>query len=332
MKAAVFFDVNDLRIENVPIPVIDNPNEVLIKVLVSSICGTDVHIMNVPNYGARHKTILGHECIGEVVEVGSKVSSVCIGDNVILDPNLYCGFCTNCRKGWTNQCTNIQSMGITVDGVFAEYVKSKEHMLFPIKKDIPVEIGVFGEPLACAFGGFSKLDVKPNSTLVVVGCGPIGLIFAQLAKVNGARVLCLETNVLRIDMAKKLGFNVINPIDSDVLAKVKKHFGGSPEFVIDAAGSQLPTALDLVSVRGTVLVFGVNDRIKPNIDATLIQRKEINIKGSFIGPFQFPRAVEMLESGRLNLQPIITHRLPLEKVQEGIELMKAGKGMKIIIQ
>lgn len=332
MRAAVYKGIGVLNIETLPIPQIETPYEVLIKVKQCSICGTDVHMMKVPpTYEATPNTILGHELVGEVVEIGTGVRYIEVGDRVVVNPNENCEVCHNCRRGLANHCLNNKSMGITNDGGFAEYVKTSEKQVFVISEHLSDDEAVFAEPLSCAMNGYSRIAVHLLSKVVVIGCGPIGLMFAMLARRDGARVVTVETNPYRIKIAKKLGFEVANPFTDDVPAFVEAQLGSLADYVIDAAGSQLPVAIDLCGCRGTILIFGVNNKLEPSIVPGKIQSKELTIIGSFIANSTMPAAIEVLESHILDVKPLITHYLPLEEIKRGMELMTTGEGMEIII-
>jgi threonine dehydrogenase-like Zn-dependent dehydrogenase len=332
MRAAILKDINEYEVVNVPVPQIKEPDEVIIKVLVCSICGTDVSFTRNPNsvgYGDMRGKILGHEIVGEIVEVGSSVTGLQVGQRVVVNPNSYCCKCASCRSGYRNHCENMELMGITVPGGFAEYVKSKEFLTFPIAREVPLQHAAFAEPLSCAMNGFSRLDITPGDTCVVFGCGPIGLMFAQLARRNGARVACIEPTPGRQAVAKQLGFDVYAP-GRDVINTLAKKWGRRANYCIDAAGGQLGVALAWLEYRGTVLCFAGTSSVEN--DLANIQGKEANIKGSFIINDSMPKAITVLENGYLDLDPMVTHYLSLDEISKGVELMKSGEGMEIIIQ
>lgn len=331
MRAAILKDIDRYEVEMVPTPKIEQNDEVLIKVLVCSICGTDVNFTKNPDggYGDMRGRILGHEIVGEIVEIGSNVKGLKVGDRVVVNPNSYCCKCNNCRNGYRNHCQNMELMGITVPGGFAEYVKTKEFLAFPISKDVPLHYAAFAEPLSCAMNGFSRLDITPGDTCVVFGCGPIGLMFAQLARRNGARVACIEPTPGRQAIAKKLGFDVYAP-GAEVKDILVEKWGRRANYCIDAAGQQLGVALDWLEYRGTILSFAPTRTVENKL--SLIQSKEANIKGSFIIYDSMPRAITVLENNYLDLEPMVTHFLGLEDIAKGVDLMKSGEGMEIIIQ
>lgn len=332
MRAAVLKDKNCFEVCKVEKPVISEPDEIIAKVLVCSICGTDVNLSSNPDsgYGDMRGRIMGHEFVGEVVETGSSVRGFKAGDRIVVNPNTYCGICDACRNGYRNHCSNMKLMGITTPGGFAEYVKCTELQAFHISKEVPLDQAAFAEPLSCAMNGFSRLDIHPWDTCCVFGCGPIGLLFAQSARKCGARVICIEPKDSRIKVAEKLGFKVLKPCD-DLKDKLVAEWGRRANFCIDAAGGQLPVACQVAEFCGKILCFA---RSKFDGDGSLlapIQGKELEIKGSFIIKDSMPRAITMLETGVLDLEPIVTHHITLEELNEGMDLMKSGEGMEIII-
>ena len=333
MRAAILKDVAHFEVEQVPKPQITEPDEVLIKVQVCGICGTDVIVSDLMAYGTKdlHGEILGHELVGEIVEIGPDVTGLRVGQRVVVNPNSYCCKCSACRAGYRNHCENMKLMGLTVDGGLAEYVKTKEFLAFPISKEVPLNHAAFAEPLSCVMNGFSRLNITPGDTCVVFGCGPIGLLFAQLARASGARVACVEVKENRMAIARKLGLDVYEA-GPDVKEKLVQKWGRRANFCIDAAGRQLVTAIDYAEYKGTILCFAGPKTAEEGWNFSPIQFKELTIMGSFIINDSMPRAITVLESGMLNLDPVVTHVLPLEELDKGIDLMKTGEGMKIIME
>ena len=330
MKAMILKDYNVFEKVQIPKPVIEKPDEILIKVLVCSICGTDKNVSSKPGTGkSKIGMVLGHEIVGEVAEIGPAVTTFKVGDRVVVNPNSYCGVCANCKAGYRNHCSNMELMGLSVQGGFAEYVKSYERMVFHISEKVPLNKAAFAEPLSCMLNGYSRLDITPGETCVVFGCGPIGVMFAQLAQRNGARVLAVEPNETRRAIAEKSGVKTLAPTP-DLKDVLIAEWGRRANYCIDAAGGQLGEAINAAEFRGTILCFAAPRQIT-DANFSPIQSKELKIMGSFIINDSMHKAVTVLESDILNLDPLITHVLPLEEVGHGIELMKSGEGMEIIL-
>lgn len=334
MKASVFKDINHFEVETVQKPEITSPDDVLIRVLVCSICGTDVSMAQKmeSSYGHHVGKIFGHELVGEVEAVGSGVKGFKPGDRVVVNPNSYCCICDACRSGYRNHCQNMELMGLSHPGAFAEYVKARELQVFHISDRVPLQRAAFAEPLSCAMNGFSRLDITPGDTCVVIGCGPIGLLFAQLARLNGARVVCIELKKSRQEYARKLGFEVLDPdTPANITAKLREMWGRRANYVIDAAGRQLETAVGIAEFCGKILCFASPRQIE-NANLAPIQSKELTIMGSFIIKDSMQRAIDVLENDLLELDPIVTHTLPLEELDRGLELLRTGEGMEIIME
>lgn len=334
MRAAVFEGEGKLKIREIPLPAIQRPEDVLVKVEACSVCGTDVHIMNVPpGYPAKPGTVLGHELVGVVVETGSDVTTLKAGDRVVCNPNEYCGVCAYCRKNLPNLCENIIPLGIEADGGFAEYVVLSQRCTFRIPQKLSPQIAMFAEPLACMINGMHKLRVSPGESVLILGAGPIGLMMVQLLKASGVKpIIVSETSPVRRDFALKSGADlVIDPCSKDLIYEVTRKTGIGADYVLDMTGSLLPSAVKLVRKGGTVLVFGVNTRAVPEICQSEITQKEISIAGTWLANASFPEAIRLLESGLMPLELLVTHQFPLERLEDAIELLRNGEAIKILI-
>jgi Threonine dehydrogenase and related Zn-dependent dehydrogenases len=335
MKAAVFQGNGILSVETVDIPEINNDDEVLLEVEACSICGTDVHILEVPPAGfdVEPGLILGHEIVAKVVGTGAGVKNLKVGDRVVVEPNDYCGVCKYCLKGLTNHCENQVSIGVNKNGGFAEYVIVTEKTAHRISDKLPTNIAVFAEPLACVVNGFQKINAVPGQSAFVIGAGPIGLIFVQMLKASGVYpVIVSEPMQFRRDFAMKCGADfVVNPLEKDAAEFVNSVTGIGADVVIDVVGSQLNEGIRTVRKGGKVLIFGFNTKAEPKIIQHQIVLKEIQLLGTWIARTTFPAAVQILEKGTLDLEKMITHIMPLSRIQEGISLLAKGEGIEIIV-
>lgn len=334
MKAAVFKGEGVLAIEEVDIPVIEKGDDIIVKVELCSICGTDVHIMSVPpGYVAKPNTILGHELVGRVVAIGDSVKTIKVGDRVVTNPNDYCGVCVFCKKNLPNFCQNIQAMGIDVDGGFAEYVKITEKVAFKISDEVSPTIAAFAEPLACFLNGMQKIDIKPGASVLICGAGAIGLMALQIVKSAGAYpVIVSEPVENRRLMAKQTGADiVVNPLEEDLGKIVAEQTGIGVDFALDLAGSLLQTCLDNVRKGGTVLLFGVNAKARTELSQAEITMGEKKVLGTWIANATFPLAVKLLESGIIDFSPLVTHSYPLESTLEGINMLRSGVGIEVMV-
>jgi 2-desacetyl-2-hydroxyethyl bacteriochlorophyllide A dehydrogenase len=325
MRAAVFEGNGVLNIKEVETPQIRKPDDVILEVEMCSICGTDVHIMSVPpGYIATPGTILGHELVGKVAATG---------DRVVTNPNDYCGDCAYCQRNLPNLCENIIPMGIGADGGFAEFVRVSEKVAHRIADDLPPEIAAFAEPLACVVHASGRIPLNPSDSVLVFGAGPIGLLFVQIMKIRGARPLIVSEPVaLRREYAVKCGADhVVDPAHEDLTGFVTKETRIGVDFAVDVVGSQVWEGVKAVRKGGTILLFGFNAKAKPAVEQHQITNREISILGTWLANDSFPKAVKILESGALNLRPLITHTLPLDKTREAIEILRRGEGIEILI-
>jgi len=335
MLAAVFEGEGNLAVKRVPIPEITKPDQVLLQVEVAGICGTDVHILEVPpGHPATPGAILGHEYVGRVVEVGQEVTSLRPGQRVVIAPNLSCGLCPYCRRGMPNHCQNFTTLGVYLDGGFAEYNVAPERACFPISDELSLEEAVFAELLSCVIGGTQRVRLQPGDSAVILGAGPVGLTFLLLFKAAGAgKIVVSEPAPFRADFAHKLGVDrVVDPRQEALAEIVVRETGWGADVVVDAVGSLLPQAIPLARRGGMVLLFGMNQQASGTVHQYDITRHELTIQGTFIGVNTFPTAIQMLESGALKPSALITHRFPLERIEKGIEALRAGEAIKVLIR
>lgn len=335
MKAAVFEGEGRLTVKEVPIPEITREDQILIEVEACSICGTDVHITAVPpGYLATPNTILGHEFVGYVREKGAAVDQLQVGDRVVVNPNNYCGKCFYCRKNLPNQCEHVEALGIDYDGAFAKYCVVSDKVAYPIKEDVEAAEAACAEPLSCVLNGLEKVHVRPGDSAVVIGAGPIGLMIAMLlGRMGVKKLLILETAELRAKFAERLSLGtVMNPGKENVKEAVMAATGVGVDVVFDVTGSQVATSVELVRKGGTVVLFGVNKKARKEIAQCEITTKEIEVKGTWLANATFPKAVEVIENREIDLSKLITGIYPLEEIHKGLELLRRGEAVKVIIR
>lgn len=336
MKAVVFHGDGDFSIEEKPIPRISSSDEVLLKVNAASICGSDLHVLNIPpGQYAKPETVLGHEFCGEIKEKGNAVKEFQIGDRVIVEPIIKCGICDVCRNGYENLCQCSEIIGQTRDGGFAEYCIVPKRYLYKIPDCVPDHLAALAEPLACVMHGILKLQPLAHERAVIYGAGAIGLIFLKVLKYYGLRnIIVCEPEKGRRDDAVRLGAEcVFDPSTDNVSEKVRQRWGQMADIVIDAVGvgSVMEQSMEILNFGGRLLIFGQNATQFSTIRPSDINTKEITILGTMSTRDSFPVAIRLLEDPELELESIISHKLPLENFGEGIDLMRNHKGTKIII-
>ena len=346
MKAIVFKSPGVYAYEDRPVPKIERADDVLIKVLGVGICGTDLHILsNPPLHPAFPGIIFGHEFCGQVEAVGSDVLNLRPGDKVIIDPHPPCGYCNNCRSNRPEMCENLflhgegiegqaATRGIFRDGGLTSYAVIPAHSAYKIAKDTPFTRMALAEPLSCVGYGIEKLKIQAGETVCILGAGPIGQLFTAFAKANGAaKVIVSEPHAYRREKALKVGATrVVDPREEDLKQVVLEETDGlGVDHCIEAVGQFMMTAINMVRTGGKVLQFGHDETANPNIKLGEIVKKEVEIHGCFLGKYYYEKAARIIESNILPLDEIATHTLPLSRYQEGLDLLRAGKALKVII-
>ncbi|MBK5291214.1 MAG: alcohol dehydrogenase catalytic domain-containing protein [Acidobacteriia bacterium] len=335
MQALVFHAEGQWAVEEMPTPRIEADDEVLLKVDRASICGTDLHILSKPpGHPATPGSILGHEYVATVMDAGPVNRHLAQGGRVVIDPNLTCGLCRYCRLGLTNSCENMTTLGIFRHGGLAEYNVAPLRALHKIDAQVPAERATLAEPLSCVLHAHEQAAMMPGENVLILGGGPIGLLFLMLFQSAGAgKVIVVEPVEFRRRHAESGGATaVLDPTCQDVKAEVLALTGIGADIVVDAAGSLFPEAVSMVRRGGRVILFGMNLHAERPVNQYWITRNQITIIGSFIQQTSFPKVVRLLESGRLPLEKLVTHRLPLSAIGEGLEAMRAGKAIKVVVQ
>ena len=335
MDSIVFIDTGKFEFMQRDIPTIKKPDDVKIKILAASICGTDVHILgNPPGINATKDIVLGHECVGEVVETGEGVKVLEVGDHIIFFFFFSCGVCPPCQSGDSNLCMNMDSMGVFTDGIFAQYAVAPEKQMVKIDKNIPMDQAIFAEPLNCVMGAVKKLKVMPGDNVLVLGGGPIGLYFATLMKTCGAgKVIVSEVSDFRKPYALKQGASrVINPQKENLKDEIMKETGGvGVDIVIDAVGVLIADAISTVKNGGSILLFGQNASKRQEICQNDITSKGITVYGNYIGNYTLNNVAKLLKSGIADFSNMITHRLPLKDFGIGLEAMRKGEALEVVL-
>lgn len=316
MKALVLTATKRFEIKEVPIPQLKD-DEVLIKTAYAGICGTDRELYNgLPGSAqANPPIILGHENSGTVAKIGSKVSSLKVGDRVSVDPNIYCGQCYYCRTSRPELCENLSAVGVTRDGGFAEYFAAPAKVVYPISKNLSLKAASVAEPLSCAVHGTNLLKLHPYQKALIIGDGFMGELFAQVLKAQGVHKVDLA-GISKEKLAtnqKYFNFSTINTAEGESIPK------NNYDIVIEAVGN--PTtqeeAIEATRRGAQVLMFGVaNPKSQFSINSYEIYQKQLTIQGSFINPYCFEDAIALLESGKVDVLPLISNELSLSQVEE----------------
>ena len=338
MKASRFLGNKTFAVTDLPTPHA-GPGELVLRNQVCGVCGTDVHIYHGEPGSAdvNPPVVLGHEYSGEVVEVGEGVTGFAVGDHVTVDPNIYCGHCAYCQNGKKQLCPSMEAIGVTRDGGFAQYSLIPASQAFKLEPTVPWEAAAMAEPLACCLHGIDLAGIQVGDKVCVVGGGAIGLLMVQLAKLSGASQIVLsEPNEKRRQVGLQLGANAaIDPTRPDAQEAFAQVLGGGANVVVECVGNvpAVKSAFQFAGKGATVLLFSV-----PKVDATFdlplfdVYKKELTIKGSFVNPDTHARAVALINSGKVDFGPIITHRFPLDQLPEAIAMQMSDASIKVVVE
>jgi len=340
MKAAVFYGPNQpLKIEEVKIPKIEQ-NEILVKIAACGVCNTDLHYIDhgVPTF-KKPPMILGHEPSGIVEETGAEVKNFKVGDRVLIPPVFSCGYCDNCRLGRENICFNMLMLGNHIDGAFAEYTKVPAKDCQHLPEDLPLEeSSIIADAISTPYHAVkNRAQVRPGDSVVVFGCGGVGINVVQMAAAAGGSVIAIDIKDKKLDIAKKLGaLHTINASDKEgkaLIKEIRTLTGGGADIAIEAIGN--PKTIELAS--SAVKAGGCHCQVgythhNVAINAGRLMFREIEIKGSLgCRPVDYPKIIEMVRTGKIQLKPVVTHKFKLEEIDQAFDLMRKGESLRSIV-
>ena len=335
MKAAVWYGENDIRVEEREKPSPEK-GKVLIRVRAAGICGTDLMIYGGKFPRSRPPLVPGHEFVGEVVTKNDIPSDLKTGDHVAVNPLISCGHCVACRMGFPHVCKKLRLIGVDVDGAFAEYVTASWEKVFRIPTSLSYEIASLIEPTAVAVHVVARSALTVGDYVVVLGGGPIGLLIAMVARIAGAsRIFVTEVLHDRLKLGACLGFEAVDASDGDVTARILRKMGGrGADIVFDAAGVPQTSGImvSLIRPRGRIVLVGLHKQ-QASVDLFNTSLKEAEIVGSRVySQTDFEKAINLITSGRLVVDSLVTHRLSLDDVGDGLRLLaEGGEVVKVVL-
>jgi erythritol/L-threitol dehydrogenase len=352
MRAVVAYAPGDYRMETVPVPRA-GADEIIIKVEACGICAGDIKAYvgaesfwggnGQPNY-IKAPMIPGHEFLGHVVEMGENVAKkgkVKLGDRLISEQIVPCWECRFCNRGeyWMCEKHDVYGFQNNVNGGFAEYMRyPKEGINHQVPQDLPIEKAILIEPYACSAWCVKRAAIQWDDTVVLAGAGTLGLGMVGAAKLHSPKkLIVMDTKPDRLALAKKFGADlVLNPLEDDVVKIVKDLTGGyGCDVFIEATGhpNAVVQGLQMIRKLGRFVEFSVFSH-DVTVDWSIISdRKQLDILGVHLGPYCYPFVIDAISNGRLPTEGVVTHRLPLEEYEKGIEMMKKGdKSLKILLE
>ena len=336
MKAAVFHKAHDITIEEVPYPRLE-PDGVIIKVNACGVCGSDLHLYR---HGGRDGTIMGHEFSGDIVEVGAEVTGVKEGDRVVAISGRGCGQCYWCQQGQFIRCSRLAFIGYGFPGAFAEYISVPLFKLDLYGAKLPdtltYEEGATAEPLSVALYAVTQVQPQPEDTFVIIGVGIIGLCIIQILKSMGVtQIMVSGRRTKRLKLAKESGANVVvDAAKQDIVPVVKKETSGKgADMVFECAGSTntYQQAIQMVHRGGKINLVGLYQQ-PITWNPSFIVSNDITLIGCGLR-WDLPGAVDLLQSGRVNNKPLITHVFPLDKTKEAFDTqLEADDAIKVLVK
>ena len=326
MKAVLFPSANEARVGQLSDPEVA-PGEVLIRIKASGICHTDIEVMR-GNYGtSTYPLVPGHEFAGEIADVGSDVAGLAVGDRVVIDPNLECGNCGACKRGWAHLCDNLGAYGVTTHGGFAEYCAVRADAVHKIG-DLGFAKAALAEPMGCVLNGLAPLQGRIIERAAIFGTGPMGLLMGMALKSRGvSEVIMLDRVEDRLEMAEDVGLTTMMA-DASQLAKLER----SCDLAVDATG--VPTVVERLpkytANGGTMLVFGVCPQdAKIAVSPFDLFRRQLTLFGTHSLNHNIPEALHTLGSIGDDVRKVISHQLSLEEIADVMAGNQLPGSMKV---
>jgi L-gulonate 5-dehydrogenase len=325
MKAVQILEPGRIEIIEKNIPAIQHGNEVLVRVHMVGICGSDIHIYHGQNPMATYPIIIGHEVAGEVVEIGEDVKDLNIGDKVVLEPIKTCGNCYACRSGRNNVCEKLEVYGVHRDGGYQEYIVLPEQNAHKVGTNLKWEEAVLVEPFTIGVQANWRGDVRKGDTVFITGAGPIGLTVLKVAKLKGAICIISDLSAEKLEFAKTQGADfTINATTDDIYSEIDRITNGKGVNVtIDAVGTPktFEDAVKVTSEAGRVVTLGFSEN--PSQIAQLeITKKELTIAGSRLQSHKFEEVISYFNNGVIKTDSFVTHAFSLVEFQKAVEFIE----------
>ena len=342
MKAAVLYKPYDIRLEDVETPRI-RADQVLVRVRAVGICGSDVHYYRTGRAGVyvvKEPIILGHECSGEIAEIGSDVEGFKPGDRVVIEPGFPCRRCSYCKSGRYNLCENMQFYGTPpVNGAFCEYIAADADFVYKMPENLTFEEGSMIEPLSVGIHATRRGHITVEDTVTILGAGPIGLLALQAVRARGVTtVYVTDIQDYLLEHAKRLGASeTINARREDPVRRIMELTDGKgTDVVIEAVGSVETgrQTFEIVKRGGRIVIIGVFPKTEFAVRMTDFVDKELTVCGVFRYTNTYPTALKLVSAGKIELKSLITHVFTLDEIHKAMEVAekKIGNPVKVIVK
>jgi L-iditol 2-dehydrogenase len=342
MKALLLTEPSQLEVTEMPTPDI-GPNDVLIEVGACGICGSDIHGYDGSSGRRIPPLVMGHEAAGIISTIGKNVIDYAVGDRVTFDSMISCGQCDYCKSGAINLCDNRQVLGVSCDeyrrhGAFAEYVAVPQHIVYAVPDDLSLSHAAMIEPVSVAVHAVDRVKLTPTDTAVVVGSGMIGLLVVQALRAAGCeRIIAVDLDDDRLALAQRFGATtILSAKRDDVVTEILRLTDGNGAevaFEVVGATPTIDTALRSIRKGGTLVAVG---NLAPQVDLSLqsLVTREISLLGSCASSGEYPRCVELLASGAIDVAPLITSEISLDDAPAWFTRLHAGEAglLKVIVK
>ena len=343
MLAYVYGKQNNLALleKEPPTP---TDESVVIKVVATSICGTDLRTYRFGNPKIKPPRVIGHEVVGEIIAIGRNVHDLSVGERVQVAPAIGCGKCIDCRSGHTNVCDSLKTIGFDYDGTFSEFMEIPQAAIRMgnvniLSVNVPNEQAVLAEPIACIINAHQYLHIAAGDVVAIFGSGFIGCMHAELAALEGAsKVIMIEVNPARAEAARKINDRliIINPNSQNLSEEIKKLTGDrgvNVSIVACSVGSAQTDAMNITAKRGRISLFGgLPTNSTGFIDSNMIHYREISVFGVHASsPAQNREALQLISGGILDVKPYSSNIFALQDIEKAFDALNSEKIMKAII-
>ena len=324
MKAIQIVKPGELKIIDMVKPVIDEKNNILVKMKAAGICGSDVGIYHGTNAAATYPRVIGHEMVGVVEETGSNVRHLKVGDRVIINQVVSCGHCYPCNHNRGNVCDNLQVRGVHIDGGYREYMAVPEDDCYILPSNLRDADAVMIEPTTIAIQSLSRAKLEDDDMLFIIGCGALGSSILRMARLSKARIISGDIVEDKLNQAKMLGADyTINLLDDNFEEKIREYTcGRGPTVTIDAACTKdsLMNAIKVTGNAGRVITMGFS--VNPTeVNQFLITSKELDVRGSRLQNRKFGEAIDLIKQGKIDLTDAVSHTFNFMDAQKAFDFI-----------
>lgn len=343
MKATVYYGPGNIRVEDRPAPV-PAENNLIVRVSCCAICGTDLKLATIGNPRCHPPRIIGHEFVGVIKHVGTAVKGFAVGERITMATTIACGNCAYCNRGLGNLCPNARPISYDFDGAFAEYIAVPPEAIIggnviKIPESLTDDAATLSEPLSCAANAQEIARLKAGDKVLIIGGGPLGALHAELAKATGAgEVMLVQRSEPRLSLLRKLkGITILDGNRKDLETVIKERTEGlGADVVIVCAPSRQAQEMSIRLVRkaGTVVFFASlpKDAADVTLDSRAIHYGELRIAGSSDSrPEHVLKVIRLMAEGKIDTAGVITHRVSLDRIIEGLELMRRRESLKVLV-